>query len=179
MTGDRPVDPDLDPTDPATAVPAGRPLHLRWPSIGLVAVGGTVGAAVREALVLAVPATGWFDSVIFCVNLSGALALGLLLESLLRLGPEDDRRRRLRLLLGTGVLGGYTTYSTLAVGTARLVADADLGGAAVYSLATVLLGALATWTGIALAARRHGRRRRRGRGRAEVHGDGPSDGAGS
>lgn len=175
MTDDIPVDPDLDPTDPATAVPVGRPLHLRWSSIGLVAAGGTVGAAVREALVLAVPSTGWFDSVIFSVNLSGALALGLLLESLLRLGPEDDRRRRLRLLLGTGVLGGYTTYSTLAVETARLVADADPGGAAVYSLATVLLGALATWTGIALAARRRGP----GRGRPETHGDGRTEGAGS
>lgn len=175
MTDDRPVDPDPGTDDPAATVPAGRPLHLRWSTVGLVSAGGTVGAAAREALVLAVPSTGWFDSVIFCVNVSGALALGLLLESLLRLGPEDDRRRRVRLLVGTGVLGGYTTYSTLAVETARLAADADLGGAAVYSLATVLVGALATWTGIALAARR----RDLGRGRPEAHGDGHTEGAGS
>lgn len=146
-----------------------RPVHLRWSSIGLVAAGGAVGAAVREALVLAAPSTGGFDTVIFCINLSGALALGVLLEALLRQGPEDDRRRRLRLLLGTGVLGGYTTYSTLAVETARLLADANLGGAAVYSLATVLLGAFATWAGIALATwrsvARGARRHRPGHGR--------------
>ena len=168
MTDDRPLDPDLDPPAAGPQAHRSRPVHLRWSSVGLVAAGGTVGAAAREALVLAVPSTGWFDTVIFCVNLSGALALGVLLEALLRQGPEDDRRRRLRLLLGTGVLGGYTTYSTLAVETARLLADGDLAGAALYSLATVLLGALATWTGVALAARR----RRRGRGQGEAAGPG-------
>jgi CrcB protein len=171
VTDDHPLDPDLDTPAPGPQARGSRPVHLRWSSVGLVAAGGTVGAAAREALVLAVPSTGWFDTVIFCINLSGALALGVLLEALLRQGPEDDRRRRLRLLLGTGVLGGYTTYSTLAVETARLLADGDLGGAALYSLATVLLGALATWTGIALAARR----RRRGRGQGEA--GGPGDGS--
>lgn len=154
MTEDRPVDPDLDAPAAGLTTSGRRPPYLRWSSVVLVAVGGTVGAALREALVLTVPSTGWFDSVVFCVNLSGALALGILLEALLRSGPEDDRRRRLRLLLGTGVLGGYTTYSTLATETARLVGDGRPGGAALYSLGTVLLGALATWTGIALASRR-------------------------
>lgn len=172
MTDDRPLDPDLDTPAPDPQGGGARPVHLRWSSIGLVAAGGTVGAAAREALVLAAPSTGWFDTVIFCVNVSGAFALGVLLEALLRQGPEDDRRRRLRLLLGTGVLGGYTTYSTLAVETARLLADGDLGGAALYSLATVLLGALVTWTGIALAARRRRRGRGRGRGRGCGQGEG-------
>lgn len=157
MTHEQPIDPDLDapaePTGPAGGT--ARPQHLRWTSIGLVAAGGTLGAALREALVLLLPATGRFDTVIFCINLSGALALGVLLEALLRGGPEDDRRRHLRLLLGTGVLGGYTTYSTLATETARLVGDGEPLIAALYSLATVLLGALATWAGIALASRRH------------------------
>lgn len=162
MTHDRPIDPDLDAgpgpaattEEPAAGSRPHRPPHLRWSSIALVAAGGTVGAALRELLVLLVPVTGRLDTVIFCINLSGALALGILLESLLRSGPEDDRRRRLRLLLGTGVLGGYTTYSTLATETARLVGDGEAGVALLYSLATVLLGALATWTGIALASRR-------------------------
>jgi len=175
VTDDRPFDPDLDRPAAGAHDREPRPVHLRWSSVGLVAAGGTVGAAVRETLVLAVPSTGWFDTVIFCVNLSGALALGVLLEALLRQGPEDDRRRRVRLLLGTGVLGGYTTYSTLAVETARLLADGNLGGAAVYSLATVLLGALATWTGIALATRR----RRRGRGRRRGQGETAGPGEGS
>lgn len=155
MTHDQPIDPDLDtPAERATvAGTASRPPHLRWTSIGLVAAGGTLGAALRETLLLVLPATGRFDTVIFCINLSGALLLGVLLEALLRDGPEDDRRRRLRLLLGTGVLGGYTTYSTLATETARLLGDGHTGLAALYSLATVLLGALATWTGIVIASR--------------------------
>ena len=161
MTHERPVDPDLDPRagdggpGPGPAVP--RPQHLRWSSIAFVTVGGTLGAALRELLVLVLPVTvrlgtGSFDAVIFAINVSGALALGVLLEALLRSGPEDDRRRHLRLLLGTGVLGGYTTYSTLATQTARLVGDGQTGAAVLYSLGTVLLGALATWAGIALAS---------------------------
>ncbi|MBF0723030.1 fluoride efflux transporter FluC [Sanguibacter inulinus] len=151
MTHDRPVDPDLD-TDATDAAARAVPQHLRWSSVALVAVGGTLGAALRELLVLAFPVTGSLDVVIFCINFSGALALGVLLESLVRSGPEDDRRRHLRLLLGTGVLGGYTTYSTLATQTARLVGDGQAGLAVLYSLGTLLLGALATWTGIALAS---------------------------
>src|SRR5699024_11239433 len=50
----------------------------------------------------------------FLANISGAFLLGLLVESLSRRGADHGRRRDLRLLLGTGLLGGYTTYSALA-----------------------------------------------------------------
>ena len=64
-------------------------------------------------------------------------------------------RRYLRLGLGTGVMGGYTTYSSFAVETVRLFGE---GGAAVfvgigYALGSVVLGLAAAFAGMWLAAR--------------------------
>lgn len=137
--------------------PGIRPPHLRWAAIALVALGGTVGVAAREALTLVVPTLGALPLAIALVNLLGAFLLGLLYEALTRADPARSTARRLRLLLGTGFCGGFTTYSALAVDTALLLGDGKTGTAAVYALGTVLLGACATWAGIvvghAIAAR--------------------------
>lgn len=88
---------------------------------------------------------------IFWINIAGALLLGVLLEHLAHRGPDEGRRRTLRLLLGTGVLGGFTTYSTLATSTAVLfLAGRGLAGTG-YALLTVLAGAIATGSGLAIA----------------------------
>lgn len=141
-----------------------RPAHLRWRLIGLVALGGAAGTGVREGLALLIPAAGAFPTAIFLVNLSGAFLLGLLLEWLLRSGPDEGRRRELRLLAGTGLLGGYTTYSSLSVATAQLLTGGHLLVGVGYAFGTVVLGALAAYAGIALAAGMHraGVRRERG-----------------
>jgi fluoride exporter len=47
------------------------------------------------------------------INLAGAFLLGVLLERLGRARGEPQRRRLVRLLAGTGFLGGFTTYSAL------------------------------------------------------------------
>ncbi|WP_417215486.1 fluoride efflux transporter FluC [Arthrobacter sp.] len=135
---------------------AGRPLHLSLPHVGLVLLGGVFGTAAREGLSLAVPGIGGFPSTILAINLLGAFLLGLLLESLLRAGHDDGARRALRLMLGTGFLGGFTTYSTFAVDVVELwgvpgIGLADPGAAVLLLLATILAGALASWAGIALA----------------------------
>ncbi|PZP66844.1 MAG: hypothetical protein DI592_23690, partial [Stenotrophomonas maltophilia] len=57
---------------------------------------------------------------------------------------DAGRRRVLRLLLGTGVLGGFTTYSTLAESTAALFLDGHGLAGTGYALLTVLSGAIAT-----------------------------------
>jgi CrcB protein len=146
--------------------PSARPLHLRWRSLGLVALGGTVGTGAREALALTFPAApGTLPVTIAVINVVGSFALGLLLESLLRRGPDAGRLRDLRLLVGTGVLGGFTTYSALAVDTGLLLGGhgggtLGLGLGLVYALGSVVLGALAAACGIALGgalARRRGR----------------------
>ncbi|WP_176635098.1 CrcB family protein [Arthrobacter wenxiniae] len=130
---------------------------LRPQSLGLVALGGTLGAAAREGLVLAMPDAGPVPWAVFLANMAGAFLLGFLYEGLARAGGPGTRRARLRLLLGTGFCGGFTTYSTLAAGTAALagwgVTATGLGWAAVYALGTVLFGALATWCGILAGSR--------------------------
>ncbi|MFL0565396.1 fluoride efflux transporter FluC [Microbacterium sp. 179-I 1D1 NHS] len=143
-----------------TPAPAPRPVHLAWSSILLVLVGGTAGTAAREALSLAIPPAGGIPVAIFLINIVGALLLGSLLEALSRRGPDAGRRRSLRLLLGTGFAGGFTTYSALAVDTGVLVTGGDAFVGVLYALATVAVGALATVTGIALAASRHRKRDR-------------------
>jgi CrcB protein len=86
---------------------------------------------------------------IFGINVLGAFLLGVLLQGLSRREPDLGRRRTLRLLLGTGFLGGFTTYSALATDSAALIGNGASGAGVAYALATVLAGAVATWCGIA------------------------------
>lgn len=110
--------------------------------LGLVFVGGVVGTAVRSGLGSSFPvaADRWPWST-FWINLSGAFVLGLLLGLLARLGDDSGWRRRARLGLGTGVLGGYTTYSTFAVEVVERQRDSLLLLGAGYALASVVGGA--------------------------------------
>ncbi|TDW30508.1 fluoride efflux transporter FluC [Cryobacterium psychrophilum] len=137
------------------------PVHMRWQYLALVFVGGTGGTALREVLLLLDPGA---IAVTFAINVTGALLLGALLETLLRRGPDEGRRRGTRVLLGTGVLGGFTTYSALATDTSLLLADGSVGAALLYAGGTLILGAAATWLGIVGSASVH--RRRNGGGLA-------------
>ncbi len=140
-----------------------RPVHLRLSYLGLAFVGGTAGTAAREAVSLGMPAVGGVPWAILTVNILGAFLLGLLLDSLARSGPDEGWRRRARILVGTGFMGGFTTYSALAADTAGLL-GAGHGGASspgvglAYGVGTVLIGGLATFAGIATATALHSRR---------------------
>lgn len=144
-----PSDPDIDVADPARSM---RPVHLRWRYLGIVFLGGAVGTAVRDIISTALPAHNGVSWSIFWINVAGALLLGLLLESLAHRGADEGRRRFIRLLLGTGVLGGFTTYSTLAESTGALFLDSRGLAGAGYALLTVLAGAIATAIGLSAAA---------------------------
>lgn len=126
------------------------PPYRRWSLLGLVAAGGTIGTALRQGLLLLAPDLERFPVTTFAVNLAGAFALGLLLEVLVRSGPDEGRRRGIRLFVGTGVLGGFTTYSALAAATATLAVGGLAGWAIAYALGTVVLGAAMSVAGIAL-----------------------------
>lgn len=134
-----------------------RPLHLRLPSLGLAVIGGSLGTAAREAVGLVVADRAGIPVAILGINLLGAFCLGLLLSGLSRLGRDAGLRRTVRILVGTGFMGGFTTYSALATDTASLLGDGRIGAGLAYGLGTVVIGGLATWAGIAVASTRANR----------------------
>lgn len=120
--------------------------------LGLVALGGAIGALLREALTSALPdPSGGFPWTVFAVNVVGCLLLGLVPG----LGPVR-RHHALRPLLGPGLLGGFTTLSAYAEQTRALVAGGHTPLATVYVVGTLASALLAFATGEHLAARAAG-----------------------
>lgn len=142
---------------PADESPDGPP-HARPGLVAVVALGGALGTTLRYALAPALPPDGGaFPTATFVTNVSGAFLLGMLLEALVRLGPDVGTRRLVRLALGTGVVGAFTTYSTLAVEITVLGRDGHAGLGVGYGLLSALAGFAAAAAGIAvgvLAGRR-------------------------
>lgn len=116
----------------------------------LVTVAGGVGTALRYALHLltvsvAGPNAPWGT---FAANVIGSFALGLLFE----LGAgRTVFGVDARLVLGTGLLGGFTTYSTFNLETLRMWNESTPTRAALYVLATVVTCLLAGAAGLTLA----------------------------
>jgi CrcB protein len=146
-----PHDPDLEVDEGPEGDP--RPAHLTPHLIALAFAGGFVGVLMRAFLDVRLPDGGGFARTTFLINISGAFLLAVLIESLALRGSDVGHRQRLRLFLGTGVLGGYTTYSALAVHTVALVRDHQPALALAYAVATVALGFVASVLGI-VATRR-------------------------
>lgn len=132
-----------------------RPPHLDPRLVAVVALGGAVGTTGRWAVAewLGTSAGGW-PTATFVVNVLGSFLLGLLLEALLRRGEESRRGRVVRLAAGTGVLGGFTTFSSLALEMERLIAGGQVALSVAYGVLSVVLGLIACIGGIALASRR-------------------------
>lgn len=118
-------------------------------SIILVMTGGAFGAAMRFGLARAVPVggVGW-PWPTFLANLLGGFAMGVLAAWLLR---GNIAAEPLRLFLGVGVLGGFTTFSAFSLEMAQMVQRGQGMLAAVYALASVILALGAVFAGIMLA----------------------------
>ncbi|MEH3089694.1 MAG: CrcB family protein [Microbacterium arborescens] len=119
----------------------------------IVMIGGAVGVAVRAALTL--PVTGWthplvVPAVTLACNLVGSFLLGVVVA---RWG---DHRPRLRAFVGTGVIGGFTTYSAFAVQSIQVATNAPVVGLALMAV-SVVGGLLAAAAGISVATRREPR----------------------
>lgn len=126
--------------------------------VAVVAVGGALGTTGRYAAAQLIPATHDTPWATLAVNLLGAFLLGLLLEMLSRTGAETPRRQLVRLGLGTGLLGGFTTYSALALEVLQLWSDGQRAAAFGYGAGSVSAGLLACLVGIVLAHRLGARR---------------------
>lgn len=147
-----PDDPDQYPR-----IPGPHPRRLSPAHIGLVFAGGTLGTAGREGLGILVPRIGDFPWAVFVANLAGAFLLGWLLAGLSRSRSRSTNTTNWRLFLGTGFLGGFTTYSALALDTTVFLAWGAVGLALSYGLLTLVLGGGATLAGIAVASMHHRR----------------------
>lgn len=119
-------------------------------TVALVAAGGAAGTAARLALgeVFPTPAHA-FPTTTVTINVAGALLLGLLMHLLAARGRVEGPWRA---LLGVGVLGAFTTFSTMATDAAALARDDHLGVAAASVGITVVVGIGAAWLGARLGA---------------------------
>lgn len=126
--------------------------RLGW--LGLILVGAMIGTSVRSALEAAWPAVpGAWPWTTFWINLSGSFVLGALLEFLAASSLDANWQRGLRLGLGTGLLGGFTTYSTFATEAAALGTSGAFPISLGYAVASVVAGVLLAASGMLLVRR--------------------------
>ncbi len=117
----------------------------------LVMIGGAIGTLCRYGLSSFVYSTlkePTFPYANLIINVSGSFLIGLLaemFEARLLISPE------MRVMLLTGILGGYTTFSSFSFETFSLLRDGEIFLAALNASASVLLGLAGVWAGIRLA----------------------------
>lgn len=118
-------------------------------SLLLVMSGGAIGAGLRFGLWRALPvAPGGWPWPTFGANVLGGLAMGVLAAWVLR---GDNSAESLRLFVGVGVLGGFTTFSAFSLEMMQMVERGEMGLAAGYALASVLLALGALFAGMTAA----------------------------
>jgi len=118
----------------------------------LVFVGAGLGGALRHFFNVALGRAFGVDfpwATAF-INVSGSLVMGLLTGWLAFRGA-GGLTQHTRLFFATGVLGGYTTFSTFSLETILLVERGEVAAALAYVAGSVLLGAFSLWAGLALA----------------------------
>jgi fluoride exporter len=115
----------------------------------LVAIGGAVGSVARYFVNLwAVRLWGaTFPWGTFTVNIVGGLAIGFLSEVIAR---KFNASTEMRLLLVTGVLGGFTTFSAFSLDAVGLFERGEMAFSVVYVVASVVISIVAVCVGLAL-----------------------------
>jgi CrcB protein len=138
------IDPDLMARAPGRAGRRPRPVV-----IAVVAAGGVPGTACRYGLSRAIHvAPGSFPWATFTINLTGSFVLGVLLTFVIERWPPS---RYLRPFAAIGFLGAYTTFSTYMTEAVLLVKDHASDVAAIYVVASLLLGLAAVYLGIVVS----------------------------
>src|SRR4030081_4044273 len=119
--------------------------------LAAVFVGGALGTVARAALAtFAAPDPGHWPWPTFIVNIGGAFLLGYFTTRLLERLPVSSYRRP---LLGTGICGGLTTFSTMQGGVIKVVAHGHYGVAVGYTTASIVAGLFALYLATALVRR--------------------------
>ncbi|WNM32204.1 fluoride efflux transporter CrcB [Streptomyces sp. Li-HN-5-11] len=128
-----------------------RAWRAQAPVIAVVALGGALGAVARYALTLWWPTPpGGFPWATFWTNVAGCAVIGVFMVVITEVWAAH---RLVRPFFGTGVLGGFTTFSTYAVDTQRLTDSGHVRTGLAYLAATLLAALAAVWLA-AWAARR-------------------------
>ena len=118
-----------------------------------VALGGALGAWLRYGAGLAVNRSlgaggpTVFPWATFGINVLGSFAMGLLAGWLVRHGSGGESWR---LLIGVGLLGGFTTFSAFSLELVLMIQRGALANAAGYAMLSVLAGVVALFAGLAL-----------------------------
>jgi CrcB protein len=115
----------------------------------LVMLGGALGSGARygvgrASLAVLGPGYPWGT---LTVNLAGGFAMGLLAGLVSRFVSGEEWR----LLLGVGVLGGFTTFSAFSLEVANMIERGSIGTAALYAVVSVVGSVAALFIGLALA----------------------------
>jgi CrcB protein len=118
-------------------------------NIALVAIGGAIGSVFRYlvgvwSMRLAGPSFPWGT---LTVNVVGSFLIGLLVELVAR---RLNASTEMRLFLVTGVLGGFTTFSSFSLDAVALFERSALGLSAVYIIASLVVSIAAVFAGLAL-----------------------------
>ncbi len=112
---------------------------------GVVAVGGAIGSVVRYGVSTIQNPVVAFPYAIFLVNVSGGFLMGVVTALLaLKFSVSSE----IRAFFTTGILGGYTTFSTFSLESAMLIERHDYTTAASYVIGSALLSIVALFFGL-------------------------------
>ncbi len=122
---------------------------MLWRTLAVISMGGVLGALARFGLTSVFPvAAGQFDWAVFGINVAGCFLIGLVVVLI-----AESRRANhlLRPFLATGVLGGFTTFSTYVVGMQHDLSAGAPRTALAYGAGTALAALAAAWAGVRAA----------------------------
>jgi CrcB protein len=121
-------------------------------TLAAIFVGGAAGALARVGLDVLFPAAnGTWPWTTFAINVSGSFVLGYVATRFQGRPPDLSYRRP---LLGTGLCGTYTTFSTMQVEILAMLDHGRAGLAAAYALSSILAGLTAVVLGTGVVRRR-------------------------
>ena len=120
---------------------------MNYAVLATVAVGGAIGSAARYMIAGWVQSAAWegFPFGIFVVNISGGLIMGILTELM---ALKWKVSLEMRAFLTTGILGGYTTFSTFSLDSALLIERGAYTSAAFYIAGSAILSVVALFAGL-------------------------------